>query len=714
MIDADGTIYLASTDNALYALTAATSLTVTPGAGANGAITPNTAQAVTPGNSLTFTALPGANYTVASWSVDGTTAQTGGNQFTLADITENHTVEVTFMVAPLSALTLSASPASPQPLATTITLTAAATGGMAVTYQFWVYNATTQSWSELRAPSASATCTWTPATDGDYYLSVTAQDSGTNSQASAAAGYAIAGPPLKTVALTTAPSSPQQLNSTITLNRRGEQRDNVNYQFWVYCAATQTWSMLQAFSTTATCAWTPATAGAYFLSVTAQDGITGTEASATAWYTITGLPLQAVSLTTTPLSPQPLNTPVTLTAAATGGTNVLYQFWAYNVTTQCWNELQAPSTSATCLWTPATVSRYNLSVTAQDGATGALVSATAWYTISSLTALTLTTAPPSPQQVNTAVTLTAAATGGTSVQYVFWVYNANTRIWNELQAYSASATCAWTPATAGNYLLIATAQDGGTGRELTAEAWYTISNSPPLTAVTLATTPTSPQPLDSSITLTATATGGNNVLYQFWVYNAATQSWSALQASSTSATCTWTPAMAGSYLLSVTAQDPGTGQQLSNANWFSVTNAQLTAVTLTTAPLSPQPCNTPVTLTAAATGGTNVQYQFWVYNATTASWRELQPPSTSATCTWTPAAAGLYYLSVTAQDSTGAMVYTTAWYTVSSQQSAALTTSPTSFPLAAHAPDIARSPATRCECAPAAWIHHAGSAVRSP
>ena len=170
----------------------------------------------------------------------------------------------------------------------------------------------------------------------------------------------------------------------------------------------------------------------------------------------------------------------------------------------------------------------------------------------------------------------------------------------------------------------------------------------PLTAVSFTTAPASPQPTNTPITLTATATGGTSpIQFQFWLYCAATQTWSALQTLSTSSTCAWTPTMAGYYYLSVSAQD-ATGAQASNASWYAVTGPPLTAVSLTASPTSPQAVNTPITLTATATGGTNVSYQFWAYAAATQSWSKL--PASSRTCAWTPAAAGWYYLTVTAQD----------------------------------------------------------------
>jgi hypothetical protein len=70
--------------------------TVTPGAGANGGISPNTAQTVNSGGNVTFNATPNGGYVVNQWSLDGSVVQTGGPSYTLNNVTANHTVAVTF------------------------------------------------------------------------------------------------------------------------------------------------------------------------------------------------------------------------------------------------------------------------------------------------------------------------------------------------------------------------------------------------------------------------------------------------------------------------------------------------------------------------------------------------------------------------------------------------------------------------------------------
>jgi sugar lactone lactonase YvrE len=70
--------------------------TVTPSAGANGAIVPGTPQAVSSGSSIGFTATPDSGYAVNQWLLNGTVAQTGGDTFTVTNATPNDTVVVTF------------------------------------------------------------------------------------------------------------------------------------------------------------------------------------------------------------------------------------------------------------------------------------------------------------------------------------------------------------------------------------------------------------------------------------------------------------------------------------------------------------------------------------------------------------------------------------------------------------------------------------------
>ncbi|MDP4145753.1 MAG: triple tyrosine motif-containing protein, partial [Bacillota bacterium] len=63
----------------------------------------------------------------------------------------------------------------------------------------------------------------------------------------------------------------------------------------------------------------------------------------------------------------------------------------------------------------------------------------------------------SPQVNNTAVNLTASASGGTSLLYQFWAFDGTN--WTLIKDYSSSYTATWTPTTAGSYTLYVNVKD---------------------------------------------------------------------------------------------------------------------------------------------------------------------------------------------------------------------------------------------------------------
>lgn len=85
-----------SVDSEVATVTVISLYKVTPTAGPNGGIRPGAAQRIRSGGSIGFTATPNRGFGVDRWLVNGTLAQTGGNSFTLYNVTANSTVRVEF------------------------------------------------------------------------------------------------------------------------------------------------------------------------------------------------------------------------------------------------------------------------------------------------------------------------------------------------------------------------------------------------------------------------------------------------------------------------------------------------------------------------------------------------------------------------------------------------------------------------------------------
>src|SRR5262245_65179110 len=62
--------------------------------------------------------------------------------------------------------------------------------------------------------------------------------------------------------------------------------------------------------------------------------------------------------------------------------------------------------------------------------------------------------------------------------------------------------------------------------------------------------------------------------------------------------------------------------------------APITAVTVTADRPAPQPPGTTISMTASATGGSSVEFKWWVFTAT--GWTLIRDWRSAATVTWTP------------------------------------------------------------------------------
>ncbi len=270
-----------------------------------------------------------------------------------------------------------------------------------------------------------------------------------------------------------------------------------------------------------------------------------------------------------------------------------------------------------------------------------------------VTAVTFSPDKPSPQPVGTPILWTALATGGTAPQYRFWVQPVGGPF-SILCDYSPSATCPWTPTVAGDYFVIVWARSTGSpvAFEAFAVAAFRIAAPTPVTAVTLTPSLPSPQPANTPTVWTAVATGGILPQFRFWVQPVGGP-FSILCDYSPSATCPWTPSVAGDYVVIVWAKSIGSSAPFEAfaVAAFRITGpTPVTAVTLTPSRPSPQPFNTPIVWTAVATDGTAPQYRFWV-RPVSGPFTLLCDYSPTSTCPWTPTVAGDYVVCVWARSS---------------------------------------------------------------
>ncbi|MEI7635242.1 MAG: multicopper oxidase domain-containing protein [bacterium] len=283
----------------------------------------------------------------------------------------------------LTITSLTANVTFPVAAGTPIKWTATATGGTSpYQYQFWLYTERTNSWSLLQGYGASNNVTWTPVNAGSYNVRVYARNSGSTNAYDAgliSPAFNITGAlPLTVTGLTANVPLPAPSGSPIKWTAAAAGGTSpYQYQFWLYTARTNSWSLLQGYGASNNVTWTPAYGGTYNIMVYVRNaGSTNAydAAMTSPAFNITGPQLLTItSLTANVAFPAPKGTPITWTAAATGGTTPYqYQFWVYSASTNSWTMLQAYSASNTVIWTPTTAGTYNIQVRARNsGSTSA-------------------------------------------------------------------------------------------------------------------------------------------------------------------------------------------------------------------------------------------------------------------------------------------------------------------------------------------------------
>jgi hypothetical protein len=266
----------------------------------------------------------------------------------------------------------------------------------------------------------------------------------------------------------------------------------------------------------------------------------------------------------------------------------------------------------------------------------------------------------SPQNTGTAVTFTAAGSGGVApLQYKFLVAQGGNAA-QTVQSWSTTSTFTWTPSTAASYTVSVWVRSAGVttdAAQASAQMPYTINTPPPapVTAATLSANVASPQNSGTAVTFMAAGSGGVAPLqYKFLVAqggNAAqtVQSWS------TTSTFTWTPSTAASYTVSVWVRSAGVTTDAAQASAqmpYTINTpppAEVTSATLSANVASPQNTGTPVIFTAGAAGGLGPrQYKFLVQRGN-GGVQVAQDWSTSATYPWAPTRVGNYIVSVWAR-----------------------------------------------------------------
>jgi hypothetical protein len=372
--------------------------------------------------------------------------------------------------------------------------------------------------------------------------------------------------------------------------------------------------------------------------------------------------------------PQPVGTTVSVNALAGGcpDANPLYQFWIL-APGGSWQVAQAYSTASSFKWNTAglPLGSYRFSIWVKDAGSNASYDAFNASLLYSLVykpcgGLGVTSSPATWASVGSAVTVAGSTVTCPNPQYQFWVLAPGAASWQLGQAFSSGASFAWSTAgkTPGVYRFSVWAKDAlSTASYDSFNADFYFQLVAPCTAVAAAVAPKSPATVGTAVSVTASGTGCPNPLYEFWILSPGASTWLLAQGYSSSAVYHWANAGdgLGAYRFSVWAKDaasPAAYDAFDASQYFTLTSP-CSAVAVTTSPGSSIAVGTGGTVTGAATGCTNPQYEFWILNPGASAWQLAQAYSASAAFQWatTGKPVGAYRFSVWVRDATSAAGY---------------------------------------------------------
>ena len=326
---------------------------------------------------------PGGTWTVVQdygssssygWNTSGKAAGSYGLEVDIRDQGSSASYEAVANLPytlnpPCTSATLTPSPASPQSVSTTVTLTATSSGCPNPRYQFWELDPGSR-WSMVQDYSSSSTYAWKTSglAAGTYRLEVDVRDQSSTAAYDSVVDITDVLGTCSRATLSTDKPSPQAAGSSLVLTGIATCPGTPQYRFWVRTPGSR-WSMVQDYSSTNT--YTLNTSGTpvgYYgleVDVRSQGSTAVYETVANLTYLIDSC--SGATLTTSKASPQPRGTSVVLNGSATCAGTPQYRFWV-RAPGGNWSVAQDYSASSTFTWntTGLTAGTYSLEVDVRD------------------------------------------------------------------------------------------------------------------------------------------------------------------------------------------------------------------------------------------------------------------------------------------------------------------------------------------------------------
>ncbi|NFD77128.1 N-acetylmuramoyl-L-alanine amidase [Clostridium botulinum] len=250
------------------------------------------------------------------------------------------------------------------------------------------------------------------------------------------------------------------------------------------------------------------------------------------------------------------------------------------------------------------------------------------------------------------------------VLYQFWVKDLSTNSWTMIRDYGETNSFNYTPAKAGKYLIGIHVKDKYSKENLDDFIYenYTVTISKAkLEKVEVSyngnVITNGEIGVGKSYVIKGYGNSANGVLYQFWVKDLSTNSWTMIKDYGEENSINWKPTVGGKYLVGIHVKDKYSIDTLDDHIYENYTilsdNARLEKVEVKLdGNLISNNLNVGKTYTieGSATSKNGVLYQFWVKDLSINSWAMLRDYGESNNITYTPTKSGQYLIGVHVKD----------------------------------------------------------------
>ncbi|NFC47119.1 N-acetylmuramoyl-L-alanine amidase [Clostridium botulinum] len=250
------------------------------------------------------------------------------------------------------------------------------------------------------------------------------------------------------------------------------------------------------------------------------------------------------------------------------------------------------------------------------------------------------------------------------VLYQFWVKDLSTNSWTMIRDYGETNSFNYTPTKAGKYLIGIHVKDKYSKENLDDFIYenYTVTVSKAkLEKVEVSydgnVITNGEIGVGKSYVIKGYGNSENGVLYQFWVKDLSTNSWTMIKDYGEENSINWKPTVGGKYLVGIHVKDKYSIDTLDDHIYENYTilsdNARLEKVEVKLdGNLISNNLNVGKTYTieGSATSKNGVLYQFWVKDLSINSWAMLRDYGESNNITYTPTKSGQYLIGVHVKD----------------------------------------------------------------